>query len=148
MFSGQRSYLIMEIHSTVFISYKYSMSSDYIFLQTKPGKVKEYFIAVSFTMFTLRVINLKILTFLLQGLQELMKMKAALLMILVVAVSFNLCACNIPGNMEEEHGMYKDVRAGEDMRKLIDIDGRTAPTGHDYDHVCPRGIYPCWIIMS
>lgn len=119
------------------------MSSDYIFLQTKPGKVKEYFIAVSFTMFTLRVINLKILTFLLQGLQELMKMKAALLMILVVAVSFNLCACNIPGNMEEEHGMYKDVRAGEDMRKLIDIDGRTAPTGHDYDHVCPRGIYPC-----
>uniref|UniRef100_A0A0E0GXV3 Uncharacterized protein n=1 Tax=Oryza nivara TaxID=4536 RepID=A0A0E0GXV3_ORYNI len=112
---GQRSYLIMEIHSTVFISYKYSMSSDYIFLQTKPGK----------------------------GLQELMKMKAALLMILVVAVSFNLCACNIPGNMEEEHGMYKDVRAGEDMRKLIDIDGRTAPIGHDYDHVCPRGIYPC-----
>uniref|UniRef100_A0A0D9ZH83 Uncharacterized protein n=1 Tax=Oryza glumipatula TaxID=40148 RepID=A0A0D9ZH83_9ORYZ len=104
----------MEIHSTVFISYKYSMSSDYIFLQTKPGK----------------------------GLQELMKMKAALLMILVVAVSFNLCACNIPGNMEEEHGMYKDVRAGKDMRKLIDIDGRTAPIGHDYDHVCPR-VFSC-----
>uniref|UniRef100_A0A0E0KN02 Uncharacterized protein n=1 Tax=Oryza punctata TaxID=4537 RepID=A0A0E0KN02_ORYPU len=73
-----------------------------------------------------------------------MKMKAALLMILVVAISINLCTCNIPGNMEEEHGMYKDVlQARKDMRKLTNIDGRTAPTGHDYDHVCPRGIYPC-----
>ncbi|KAL6839732.1 hypothetical protein ACP4OV_030420 [Aristida adscensionis] len=67
-----------------------------------------------------------------------LQMKIVVLVVLVL-VFINPCRC-IQNDIGD--GMYKDTHEME-MRRLSNIDGRTAPTGDAIDHVCPLGSYPC-----
>ncbi|KAJ1270172.1 hypothetical protein BS78_06G034300 [Paspalum vaginatum] len=66
-------------------------------------------------------------------------MKIIVLVIIgIVVINSRTC---ISSRIEGD-GMYEDIQ-GNGTRKLINTDGRTAPTGDSIDHVCPLGRYPC-----
>ena len=66
-------------------------------------------------------------------------MKVIVLVVIGIVV-INSCKCI--ANKIERDTIYKDMQ-GKELRKLINTDGRAAPTSGAIDHVCPLGSYPC-----
>lgn len=69
-----------------------------------------------------------------------MQMKIKVFVIIGIIIVINSCTCT--PNVIEGHEISKDMH-GKEIRKLINTDGRTAPTGDSIDHVCPLGSFPC-----
>jgi len=70
-------------------------------------------------------------------------MKVVVLVVIGIVV-MNSCKCI--ANKIEGDTMFRDMH-GKEVRKLINTDGRAAPTGA-IDHVCPLGSYPCWSMIQ
>ncbi|KAK3142900.1 hypothetical protein QOZ80_4BG0353730 [Eleusine coracana subsp. coracana] len=69
-------------------------------------------------------------------------MKMKIIAVVVILIIFT-CAYPCVQNQVEGGGTYKEMH-GKESRKLINIDGRTAPSGdNSIDHICPLGSYPC-----